>query len=127
MLNVPNPALTPLLSQFPDETKAQVQFLTQMYNAGVGDALDQVQAGLAYYFGIEIRIQQFDADATLTEIVANPAKFGLTDATNPCLAFGVVVNVVCKKPGQRLFWDGLHPTTAAHGILMKQVKKALHD
>ena len=127
VLNVPNPALTPLLASFPDAVKLQVQFLTQMYNAGVGDGLVQVQAGLAQFLGIEIHIRQFDADATLTDIVENPAKFGLTDATNPCLAFGVVVNVVCTKPSQHLFWDGLHPTTAAHGILMKQVKKALHD
>jgi phospholipase/lecithinase/hemolysin len=126
VLNVPNPALTPLLAPFPDAAKLQVQFLTQMYNAGVAGGLGLVQQGLAQA-GIEIRILQFDADATVTEIVENPAKFGLTNATDPCLAFGVVVNVICKKSSQHLFWDGLHPTTAAHGILAKQVKQALSE
>jgi outer membrane lipase/esterase len=59
--------------------------------------------------------------------VDNPGQFGLTNATEPCLAFGVVVNVICKKPQHHLFWDGLHPTTAGHGILAKQVKGALLD
>jgi outer membrane lipase/esterase len=126
VLNVPNPALTPLLADLEDAVKLQVQFLTQMYNAGVADGLGLVQAGLAQ-FGIEITIRHFDADATLTAIVANPGEFGLKNATESCLAFGVVVNVICKKPQQYLFWDGLHPTTAAHGILAKEVKQALHD
>jgi outer membrane lipase/esterase len=127
VLNVPNPALTPLLADLDEGAKLQVQFLTQLYNANVAEALEMVQAGLAQVAGIEITIQQFDADATLTAIVASPGQFGLQNATEPCLAFGVVVDVICKKPQQYLFWDGLHPTTAAHGILGKQVKHALQD
>jgi phospholipase/lecithinase/hemolysin len=126
VLNVPNPALTPLLAGLEDGAKLQVQFLTQLYNGNVAAALEMVQAGLAQA-GIEITIRQFDADATLTAIVANPGQFGLQNATESCLAFGVIVNVICKTPQQYLFWDGLHPTTAAHGILAKQAKQALHD
>jgi outer membrane lipase/esterase len=127
VLNVPNPALTPLLAGFPDDVKLQVQFLTQMYNQGVAEGLALVQQGLLAMFGIQITIEHFDADATLSAIVDNPGQFGLTNATEPCLAFGVVVNVICKKPQHHLFWDGLHPTTAGHGILAKQVKGALLD
>jgi phospholipase/lecithinase/hemolysin len=126
VLNVPNPALTPLVATLPAPTKALVAFLTQQFNAGVAGALTQVKAGLAP-LGIEIDIIPFDADAALTAIVADPEEFGLTNATDSCLAFGVVVHVICRAPNDYLFWDGTHPTTAAHGILAKQVKEALLD
>jgi phospholipase/lecithinase/hemolysin len=49
----------------------------------------------------------------LQQIVANPGSYGLTNVTTPCFN-GVTV---CSDPQDYLFWDGVHPTTAADTIL----------
>jgi len=38
---------------------------------------------------------------------------GLTNVTSACLSGAGV----CGSPDRFLFWDGIHPTTAAHKIL----------
>ncbi len=49
-------------------------------------------------------------------VVSNPGAFGFTDVTDPCL----VGLTPCSNPNQYLFWDTLHPTTAADAILAGQ-------
>ena len=49
----------------------------------------------------------------LHQVVANPAAYGFTDVTDPCYNG----TTVCSNPGQYLFFDSLHPTTAADGII----------
>ncbi|MFS0516571.1 SGNH/GDSL hydrolase family protein [Nostoc sp. UIC 10607] len=44
---------------------------------------------------------------------ANPAAFNFTNVSSPCL-FG---DRTCGNPDQFLFWDGIHPTAAAHRII----------
>lgn len=55
----------------------------------------------------------FNTFGLMTEVVDDPAAFGLTDVTDPCFN-GVSV---CSDPNQYLFWDGFHPTTAADTIV----------
>lgn len=50
------------------------------------------------------------------KVVANPGAYGFTDVTDPCL----VGLTPCSHPNQYLFWDALHPTTAANAILAAQ-------
>jgi phospholipase/lecithinase/hemolysin len=59
----------------------------------------------------------------LRAIVANPAAYGLTNATDPCFN-GVTV---CANPGQYLFWDDFHPTTAADAIAAKAFASAVPE
>jgi phospholipase/lecithinase/hemolysin len=54
------------------------------------------------------------------QIESNPAAYGLTDVTDPCLNGASV----CSNPNQYLFWDGFHPTTAADSILAEQFDEA---
>ncbi|MEH2395846.1 SGNH/GDSL hydrolase family protein [Nostoc sp.] len=44
---------------------------------------------------------------------ANPAAFNFTNVTSPCLSG----SSICSNPDQFLFWDGIHPTAAAHRII----------
>jgi phospholipase/lecithinase/hemolysin len=60
----------------------------------------------------------FDTAGLLDEIVADPIEFGLTDVKDPC--FNQVTLTVCSDPSKYLFWDDIHPTTAADAILAKQ-------
>ena len=87
---------------------ARLTALTQAHNQGLRRAvkvLSQQHSGL--------KIATLDANALYREAIASPAKYGLTNVTGACLSGGGV----CGSPDRFLFWDGIHPTTAAHRIL----------
>jgi phospholipase/lecithinase/hemolysin len=82
--------------------------------------LGTVGSQLSAYFNTELLaalqgkgIYYFDTYALLDDVFANPGKYGFTNVTDPCFDG---VNV-CANPDQYLFWDDLHPTTAADQIL----------
>ena len=68
-------------------------------------------------------VTYFDTFGFMHYVVSNPGLFGFTDVTNPCLV-GVTP---CSNPNQYLFWDDLHPTTAADAILAAQFANAVPE
>ncbi|HXZ60866.1 MAG TPA: SGNH/GDSL hydrolase family protein [Steroidobacteraceae bacterium] len=90
-------------------------------SAGFNQALSAAVAQLEELPGIHLAT--YDDNVLTAAIIANPAKFGLRDVTDPCLQFGVVQNAVCARPWQYLFWDGIHPTAAGHVIVAGAVLK----
>lgn len=81
--------------------------LTKTHNLGLSDTLNRLSQKLQP----DTTIIQLDAYALYQEAIENPAKFGFTNVTSACL------DGACSQPNQFLFWDGIHPTTAAHRIL----------
>lgn len=71
----------------------------------------------------DLKIATLDANTLYREAVSNPAKFGFTNVTGTCLSG----SSICSNPNQYLFWDGIHPTTAAHRILGEAAFSALQD
>ena len=65
----------------------------------------------------------FDTFGFMHLVVANPGAFGFTNVTQPCL----VGLTPCSNPNQYLFWDDLHPTTAADQILAAQFANAVPE
>jgi phospholipase/lecithinase/hemolysin len=65
----------------------------------------------------------FDTFGFMHLVVNNPGAFGFTDVTDPCL----VGLTPCSNPNQYLFWDDLHPTTAADQILAAQFANAVPE
>jgi len=61
----------------------------------------------------DLKIATLDANSLYRDAIANPAAFGFTNVISSCL-FG---SNICGNPDQFLFWDGIHPTTAAHRII----------
>lgn len=57
-----------------------------------------------------LQLALFDANALYQEAIATPAAFGFTNVMQTAQTMG-------GNPDQSLFWDGIHPTTAAHRIL----------
>jgi cholinesterase len=55
----------------------------------------------------------FDTSALLASAIADPAAFGFTNVTDACFTG----TTLCADPGHYLFFDDLHPTTAADAIL----------
>ena len=68
-------------------------------------------------------VTYFDTFGFMHFVVANPAAFGFTNVYQPCL----VSLTTCSSPNQYLFWDDLHPTTAADRILASRFANAVPE
>jgi len=93
--------------------------LSAGYNAGLAFAIAQLSALPG------ISIATVDLFSALEDMVANPGKYGLTNATDMCITPGVKGSAQCDNPNDYLFWDGIHPTKAGHAILAALIGAAL--
>ena len=62
-----------------------------------------------------ISIVPTDLEALFNRVTTNPARFGLTNVTQPCL--NPATGAVCATPDTYLFWDEIHPTAAGHRLI----------
>ena len=74
---------------------------------GTSLALD-MNAALAIELAGEAGVSIFDIFGLGTTLALNPPAFGFTNATDAC---GAIALANCS---QYVYWDGIHPTTAAH-------------
>ncbi len=111
--NMPDLALTPYGLGLPPPQADGLRALTMGFNAGLQSALN----GLSLLPGIDIT--PFDTFGLLTAINANPAAYGFTNAGDPCLIGSLGGGIVsqCANPDEYVFWDSVHPTTAAHRVV----------
>jgi phospholipase/lecithinase/hemolysin len=116
--NIPSPALTPAMrlleAQQPGTLGAAV-FAAGLFN---GVHLRAALGAASALPGIMLRL--FDADGSMSLIVVYPGLFGLTNVTDACVTPGTAP-FTCQRPDQYLFWDGIHPTKAAHGLIARAV------
>jgi len=73
-----------------------------------------------------IDIQLFNMFEFTDELVNNPAAYGLTNVTAPCLNFIVASGGKCGNPEGHLFWDGFHPTKVAHRAIAEAALSGLN-
>jgi phospholipase/lecithinase/hemolysin len=91
--------------------------LTMAFNTNLATQLAMLDAMLV------AEITLFDNDAAFQRLLADPAAFGITNTTEPCV--NLAANTVCTNPDQYLFWDDVHPTARAHEILAREMRRAL--
>lgn len=119
--NAPNVGLTPAIRGL-DRVCPGVAYyaglLADAFNSNLGLLLNS----LAAMPGIEIK--QLDAHKALKDLIESPAAFGLTVVDAACITPGVPP-YECQTPDEYLFWDGIHPTNAVHGIFAQEAAKAL--
>lgn len=68
----------------------------------------------------DTNVLTLDINGLFDDILADPASFGLTNVTEPCLANfqpGFQFDGVCDNPDEYLWWDDTHPTAAAYEII----------
>jgi len=112
VLNVPNLAITPAVLSQGEPAVSTAAYLSSAFNTELDALLDQLESVLP---GSEFL--RLDVWSLLSSIAMDPESYGLTNTFVPCLSFGVIEGAVCDDADDRLFWDAIHPTTAAHGIL----------
>lgn len=68
-----------------------------------------------------IRIEVADIYDAFNGILANPEAFGFDSQylTTPCYTgfYDEFTGTVCEDPESHIFWDAIHPTAAAHGLI----------
>jgi phospholipase/lecithinase/hemolysin len=113
--NLPDLSLTPeflaavagLPSNVQAALKIQLQNAVMTYNGGLDFTLGQLENGLG------VDIVDFDLYTFINESLSQ-----FDNITQPCLSRDSNNNVViCDNPDGYLFWDNVHPTTAANKLL----------
>ncbi|MEO5845761.1 MAG: SGNH/GDSL hydrolase family protein [Caldimonas sp.] len=70
-----------------------------------------MNAALAARLAGEAGVMTFDIFGLGTQIALHPALYGFTNVTDAC---GAVIAADCN---QYAYWDGIHPTAAAHRVI----------
>jgi outer membrane lipase/esterase len=117
--NAPNIGLTPVVRAFGPEAEVAALQLSVLYNQGLSQALDSLEALPG------IRIVRLDVFGILGDLVADPESGGLVNVTESCITPGVVVDAICGRPRDYLFWDGVHPTRVGHRHLARAALEIL--
>ena len=112
VLNMPNLAWTPESRRRGPAAMTQATAVSVAFNHALATALDAVEAKHP------ITIIRLDTFTLLQAIIAAPDRFDLTNVTEPCWAGNPFARgTPCPQPQTHLFWDSIHPTTAAHALL----------
>jgi len=96
--------------------------LASLVTAGFNSHLDLVLASLAPLPGIAIA--KLDVFQMLHQMTDDPPAFGLSVVDSPCV-MPSTPPFECKAADDYLFWDGIHPTKAAHAIVAQAVADLL--
>lgn len=117
--NVADIGKTPAVQALGAQAAAVATGLSTGFNAALEVTLTGLEAG----FGIQVtRLNVFQL---INDIVADPSIAGLVNVTEPCITPLVRKGAYCNHPDEYLFWDGIHPTRAAHAYLAGAAVDAL--
>lgn len=102
--NLPELGETPLAKQEGATTVQTLNRISDRHNQLLSDRLNELQQALPDLDLIRLDIGKLYQQAT------SDRRF--SDLTTPC--YNRATGAVCTQPDRHLFWDNLHPTTAAH-------------
>jgi phospholipase/lecithinase/hemolysin len=100
---MPDLGLTPYFQSLGPTSAAQASAFTDGFNTALLAALPP-------------DVMYYDTASLLRSVVANPAAYGFTNATDACFDG---INE-CADPPKYVFFDNFHPTTATHAILASE-------
>lgn len=112
--NSPNLGVTPAVKALGPAAVAGATALSVGFNLGLANTLANGVGPLCP----DTNFYLLDAFALVSAVAADPSAFGFVDA-EPCLTFNVIGNAICRKPNEKFFWDGIHPTKAGHAVFTK--------
>lgn len=116
---IPNVGLTPAIRSLGPDAAGLADALSRGFN-------DAVEANvLASLQGLpDVQLFRLNAYDKIQSIVAQPSEFGLSNVHAPCIT-PQSAPYHCQNFDEYLFWDGIHPTKAAHAIIAHEAAAAL--
>jgi len=95
--------------------------LSEIYNAQLQLAIDDIVMDGANVYTVDVfELQQ--------DVFANPAAYGFTNVSDPCLTFTASGPEVCANPDEYLFWDDVgHLSAAGHFALADIAEGVIFD
>jgi phospholipase/lecithinase/hemolysin len=125
VLNLPPLGLAPRFNRDPLQS-AEMNNITKEFNTALTVALDTLEKSEP-----DVTIYRLDVAGLFNNVVADPAAFGFANVTDPA-APGLEpgdssydTRQIVTDPHRYLFWDELHPTTAAHALLAQRALAAV--
>lgn len=115
VLNLPDLGLTPQFNGSPT-TQFVGTLASDTFNAALSQA---VFASAAANPGTDTHL--VDVERVFSAIIADPQRFGFTNATQGCLFVPSCLSASQAEQNQYLFFDNVHPTTAGHQLLASLV------
>ena len=113
--NLPDIGLTPesLVDGAPGGPGSVISQASMTHNQNLAMELDALEMNLG------INIIRFDLFSIFNDILAAPGDYGFANVTQPCWTGGLTggAGTLCADPDSYLFFDGIHPTAAAHALL----------
>ncbi|MEH2228527.1 MAG: SGNH/GDSL hydrolase family protein [Nostoc sp.] len=107
------------VANFNSQIPSLFSTLTDAHNSSLNATINFLNQRL----GPHLNIIPFNVNDLFSRIITEPKEFGLTNATNYCIQDLSVVPLtlptqpVACNPDKFLFWDPVHPTTAAHRLI----------
>ncbi|MBB5017831.1 thermolabile hemolysin [Chitinivorax tropicus] len=105
----------------------------QSFNTKLTSLVDEMRTR----YGGTKQLTLFDASQIFDDMLQHPAQYGMTNTTESCLNIRSLSSTVylekheprstCTDPGQYVFWDTLHPTTATHRQLAAHVETFIRN
>ncbi len=84
------------------------------FNSQLDSSLNSLEGSLT-----DIQFFRLDAAAIISDATQNPTSYGFTNVTDQALGQSGI------NPDEYLFWDNVHPTTAAHNLLALDAAEVL--
>jgi phospholipase/lecithinase/hemolysin len=110
--NIPDVGITPQIRAEGSEAVEEARRLTHHFNRAIERRLTDLTGSWR-----DIRLYRLDVAAMAERAREDPASFGFTDINTPCRD--------SARCAEYVFWDEIHPTTAAHAHLAEAALGAL--
>jgi phospholipase/lecithinase/hemolysin len=114
VVNLPLLGKTPRFVGTPDEPVFDAR--SQQFNDQLSLSLDSLETTL-----VDLELFRLDAASLIGSVILDPSSFGFTNVTDEAMGLGGI------DPDGYLFWDDVHPTAAAHGLLAQAAAGVLFD
>ncbi|MEM7488180.1 MAG: SGNH/GDSL hydrolase family protein, partial [Pseudomonadota bacterium] len=73
----------------------------------------------------DANVTLIDINALFDDLIANPADFGVSDVTTPCVIPDLGIACTPENALERAFFDPVHPNSIVHAAIASEVEDAL--
>jgi phospholipase/lecithinase/hemolysin len=116
IFNLPNIDRTPLAQKLVEKDRVTLQKLTLLHNRYLSNFIEETQV-----LNPEVNILEIDIDRLFDEILTKPHDFGLTNIVDNYSGIDIYTGNNSSSaegnPNEYLFFDSVHPTTTAQGLI----------